>query len=103
MTDIKKTNQAMRVAVTAGAIGAAAGAVGVLMMDKKNQKMVSEKVDQIKKWSDKTVNDLKSKTDDAVDTASQQVDKLADKSEDLSKEVKKEAKDQSDTYHSSVS
>lgn len=61
MTD--KKNMTSKV-ISAGIAGVAIGAAGVLLADKKNRKVVEKKMDQVKKWSDTTITDMKKKTDD---------------------------------------
>lgn len=62
MLQKKKENVSSKV-IAAGIAGAALGAVGVLMSDKKNRKEVGKKLDTVKKWGDTTVDDLKKKVD----------------------------------------
>lgn len=82
MGDDSKT-KFVKIGITAGVIGAAAGAAaGVLLSDKKNRQKLASKLDQMKKWSDKTVSEWREKMED-----------IEQHGEDITKEVKMNAKD----------
>lgn len=66
-TDVKKEK---RNSLTLGLVlGAAAGAVGVLLTDKSNRKKVSDKMQQARQWSMQTSKDLKDKALQVQDSA----------------------------------
>lgn len=69
-------------------LGAAAGAVSVLMTDKKNRKKVSEKMEQMKRWSTTTSEDIKKKADTATNDARQTLDEVKVRTERKAKIAK---------------
>lgn len=88
----KKKDTTSSKIIAAGIAGAAIGAVGVLMTDKKNrdsvEKNVGKTIDGVKKWSDSTVGDLKKKAEELdlpekAEKVKEEVKNRAPKAEDL--------------------
>lgn len=95
MTD-KKDKQTTGKLVTSLAAGVALGAASVYLSDKKNQKKVAQKLDDVRSWSDKTVAQWKEKGDELKDEAQELAEKsekeISDNLEDVEKEIKAEKK-----------
>jgi hypothetical protein len=94
MTDQKDKSQQAGKLVTSLAAGVALGAATVYLSDKKNQKKVAKKLDEVRTWSDKTVaqwkeknNDLKEDIHELSDNVEGEIKESLDKAE---KEVKAE-------------
>jgi hypothetical protein len=96
----KKKDTTSTKVLAAGIAGAAIGAVGILMSDKKNrdavEKNVGKTIDDVKKWSDATVGDLKKK----VDTLD--LPEKAGKVKDEVKNVGKKAEDMTEKESSNI-
>ncbi len=82
MTDQKDKSAQAGKLVTSLAAGVALGAATVYLSDKKNQKKVAKKLDEVRAWSDKTVAQWKEKNSDIEED----VHKLSDKGEEEVKE-----------------
>ncbi len=101
MSDTKK-NQSINVALAAGAVGAAVGAAGVLMMDKKNQKKVAKGVTKIREWSEKTVEDLKKRNEETLEVGGEILNDTLNNTKESLKEVKKSSSDDPKTPTASI-
>jgi signal transduction histidine kinase len=94
MTDNKgKSDQASKL-VTSLAAGLALGAATVYLSDKKNQKKVAKKLDEVRSWSDKNVAQWKEKGDDlkgdALEIKGKVEEGVMDKVDEVEKEVSAE-------------
>lgn len=71
-------------------VGVAVGAAGMYLKDKKNQKKVSQKLDEIRAWSDKNMKSLtdtaKEKADDVMEMKDDAKAKLEDTMDDIDDE-----------------
>ncbi len=80
--------------VTSLAAGVALGAATVYLSDKKNQKKVAKKLEDVRAWSDKTVTQWKEKSDEFKDDTQKLAGKaekeLKDTIDGIEKEVKTE-------------
>lgn len=76
MADNDKSNNSVKIGITAGVIGAAAGAASVYLSDKNNRKKVANRLEQVKKWSDRTVAEWKAKTEEATDKSVKKADNV---------------------------
>jgi signal transduction histidine kinase len=83
----KSDGKAIKVGIAATVVGAAAGAAGVYLSDKKNRDKAAKQLDKAKKWSDKTLDEWKNKADDLH---------LHDKAEELKHQAKEKADDLKD-------
>ncbi len=59
MNDSMKKVQLIKIVLMASVIGVMAGVVGTLMTDKKKRKQIVDAVEEMKKWSDQKIDELK--------------------------------------------
>lgn len=64
MNDSIKKVQLIKIVLVASVIGVAAGVVGTLMTDKKKREQIVDTVEELKKWSDQKIDELKKKVED---------------------------------------
>jgi peptidoglycan hydrolase CwlO-like protein len=64
MNDSIKKFQLIKIVLMASVIGVAAGVVGTLMTDKNKRKQIFDTVEELKKWSDQKIDELKKKVED---------------------------------------
>ncbi|GIW61499.1 MAG: hypothetical protein KatS3mg089_0351 [Patescibacteria group bacterium] len=63
MNDSIKKVQLIKIVLMASVIGVAAGVVGTLMTDKKKREQIVDTVEELKKWSDQKIDELKKKVE----------------------------------------
>lgn len=80
----KSDGKVVKVGIAATVVGAAAGAAGMYLSDKKHRDKAAKQLDKAKKWSDKTLDEWKNKMDDMH---------LDDKLDDLKQTAKDKADD----------
>lgn len=90
----KSDGKAIKVGIAATVVGAAAGAAGVYLSDKKNREKTAKQLDKAKKWSDKTLDDWKKKADDIQ--LSDKLDDLKHQAKDKAEDMKEKTADMSD-------
>jgi len=95
MTDTKSKSPEAGKIVTSLAAGVAIGVATAYLSDKKNQKKVAKKLDEVRTWSDKTVAQWKEKGDDLKDDARELKGKVEEEVTDKVDEVEKEIKAES--------
>lgn len=64
MNDSIKKFQLIKIVLMASVIGVAAGVVGTLMTDKNKRKQIFDTVEELEKWSDQKIDELKKKVED---------------------------------------
>jgi len=89
MNDSIKKFQLIKIVLMASVIGVAAGVVGTLMTDKNKRKQIVDTVEELKKWSDQKIDELKKKVEDLkieVDKKFRTIEKKKTELQDLKNE-----------------
>jgi peptidoglycan hydrolase CwlO-like protein len=89
MNDSIKKFQLIKIVLMASVIGVAAGVVGTLMTDKNKRKQIFDTVEELKKWSDQKIDELKKKVEDLkieVDKKFRTIEKKKTELQDLKNE-----------------
>jgi len=93
MSDKKEKTQLAGKIVTSLAAGLALGAATVLLSDKKNQKKVAKKLDEVKSWGGKTAAEWKEGSKDLQKDSAEVVERIMDKKEEVFQKIDQEVKD----------